>query len=83
MAVWAGKVTVYDDLSVILGATLALVFSFAKWVSPVSLVHPILLGKQADVARVRKPGESAVYHNYGTGSMGMVSEGILPYNVTS
>lgn len=34
------------------------------------LVHPILLGRQSDVARVRHSGESAVYRNYGTGLMG-------------
>jgi hypothetical protein len=74
MAGWVEKLTSYDDLSLILGTTLALVFSFAKWASPVSLTHPLLLGKQAEVARVRKSGESAVYRNYGTGSMGTVSE---------
>lgn len=72
MATWLDKFTHYDDLSLILGAGLALVFAFGKWVAPVSLVHPILLGRQAEVARVRKPGESAVYRNYGTGSMGVV-----------
>lgn len=38
-----------------------------------SLVHPLLLGHQSDVGRVRLPGESAVYRNYATGIMGRVS----------
>jgi hypothetical protein len=42
--------------------------------TPQPLVHPILLGRQSDVARVRFPGESAVYRNYGTGMMGRVRE---------
>ena len=37
-----------------------------------SLVHPLLLGRQAEVDRVRMPGESAVYRNYATGTMGRV-----------
>ncbi|KAJ7582810.1 acetyl-CoA synthetase [Mycena floridula] len=61
---------VTDDLTILLGligATLFLLHSFYK---PQPLVHPILLGRQSDVARVRNPGESAVYRNYGTGLMG-------------
>jgi hypothetical protein len=72
MSGWLNKLTHYDDLSVALGATLAVVVLLAKWAYPVSLVHPLLLGRQAEVDRVRKPGESAVYRNYGTGFMGPV-----------
>lgn len=59
-----------DDLSILLGlvaATLFLLFSFYR---PQPLLHPILLGRQSDVGRVRNAGESAVYRNYGTGLMG-------------
>lgn len=73
MASWIDYLTKIDDLSLILGLLFTLVFAFAKWVTPVSLVHPLLLGNQASVDRVRKSGETAVYRNYGTGSMGMVS----------
>jgi len=72
MAGWLNNLTSYDELSLILGSSFALVFLLAKWVAPVSLVHPLLLGRQAEVDKVRKSGESAVYRNYGTGFMGIL-----------
>lgn len=45
-----------------------------------SLVHPLLLGRQSDVGRVRMPSESPVYRNYATGSIGRVSYFILLSN---
>ena len=62
-----------DELTVALGLGLAAVFLLGSYLAPQSLVHPILLGRQSDVERVRKPGESAVYRNYGTGLSGRVS----------
>lgn len=59
-----------DDLTVILGLVAAGLFLLHNLYKPHSLVHPILLGRQSDVARVRHPGESAVYRNYSTGMMG-------------
>ncbi|KAI0340515.1 acetyl-CoA synthetase-like protein [Trametopsis cervina] len=61
---------VTDDLTVILGLAAAGLFLLHNLYKPQSLVHPILLGRQSDVARVRNPGESAVYRNYSTGMMG-------------
>ncbi|KAK0228337.1 hypothetical protein IW262DRAFT_1350397 [Armillaria fumosa] len=61
---------VTDDLTVLLGLIAATVFLLHNFYKPQPLVHPILLGRQSDVARVRNPGESAVYRNYGTGLMG-------------
>jgi long-chain acyl-CoA synthetase len=61
---------VTDDLSILLGIIAAAVFLLRNLYKPQSLVHPILLGRQSDVARVRNPGESAVYRNYGTGLTG-------------
>ncbi|KAF9821700.1 hypothetical protein IEO21_00546 [Rhodonia placenta] len=61
---------VTDDLTIILGLVAACLFLLHNLYRPQSLVHPILLGRQSDVARVRNPGESAVYRNYGTGMMG-------------
>jgi len=61
---------VTDDLTIVLGlvaVALSLLHNLSK---PQPLVHPILLGRQSDVARVRNPGESAVYRNYSTGIMG-------------
>ncbi|RDB24239.1 Long-chain-fatty-acid--CoA ligase 5 [Hypsizygus marmoreus] len=61
---------VTDDLTILLGLIAATVFLLNNLYKPQPLVHPILLGRQSDVARVRNPGESAVYRNYGTGLMG-------------
>jgi hypothetical protein len=65
-----------DDLTILLGLIGATVFLLHNLYKPQPLVHPILLGRQSDVARVRNPGESAVYRNYGTGLMGRVSSSI-------
>ncbi len=63
---------VTDDLTILLGLIGATVFLLRNLYKPQPLVHPILLGRQSDVARVRNPSESAVYRNYGTGLMGRV-----------
>lgn len=69
---------VTDDLTLILSLVAVGLFLLHQLYKPQSLVHPILLGRQSDVARVRDPGESAVYRNYGTGILGRVrSIGIL------
>ncbi|KAF8256666.1 hypothetical protein EI94DRAFT_1640624 [Lactarius quietus] len=60
----------HDDLTILLGLITASVFLLHNLYRPQSLVHPILLGRQSDVARVRTPGESAVHRNYTTGLMG-------------
>ncbi|KAF7322810.1 Acetyl-CoA synthetase [Mycena chlorophos] len=59
-----------DDTTILLGLIAATVFLLNSLYKPQPLVHPILLGRQSDVARVRNPGESAIYRNYGTGLMG-------------
>ncbi|KAH8117503.1 hypothetical protein DFH11DRAFT_1700279 [Phellopilus nigrolimitatus] len=59
-----------DGLTYFLGFTAAAAFLLHSFLTPQSLVHPILLGRQSDVERVRQAGESAVYRNYGTGLMG-------------
>ena len=64
---------VTDDLTILLGLITASIFLLHNLYKPQSLVHPILLGRQSDVSRVRNPGESAVHRNYGTGLMGRVS----------
>ena len=61
-----------DGLTVALGLAAASAFLLHTLLTPQSLVHPILLGRQSDVDRVRKPGESALYRNYGTGLMSRV-----------
>ena len=61
-----------DDLTVVLGLLLGAVVLLGNLFKPQSLLHPILLGRQSDVDRVRKKGESAVYRNYSTGLVGRV-----------
>lgn len=50
---------------VLLGIFLALML----WqrMKPQSLVHPLMLGKQAEPGPVRKTGESAIYRSWATG----------------
>lgn len=68
-----------DDLTVLLGLSAAALFLLQNLYKPQPLVHPILLGRQSDVAPVRNPGESAVYRNYSTSAMGRVSTTILRF----
>lgn len=62
-----------DQLTVPLLLIVTALFLLSSLYKPQPLVHPILLGRQSDAGRVRKPGESAIYRNYGTGMMGRVS----------
>lgn len=66
-----------DDLTVLLGLIAVTVFLLHNLYKPQPLVHPILLGRQSDVGRVRNPKESALYRNYGTGLMGRVRHQFL------
>ena len=68
---------VTDDLTIVLALVAAGLFLLHNLYKPQALVHPILLGRQSDVARVRNPSESAVYRNYGTGMLGRVSASLL------
>ncbi|KIY51047.1 acetyl-CoA synthetase-like protein [Fistulina hepatica ATCC 64428] len=61
---------VTDDLTILLGLIAATLFLLHHIYKPQPLVHPIILGRQSDVSRVRNPGESAVYRNYSTGHLG-------------
>ena len=69
-----------DDLTVLLGLSAAAVFLLQNLYKPQPLVHPILLGRQSDVAPVRNPSESAVYRNYSTSTMGRVSITIFVFS---
>ena len=64
---------VTDNGTIALGVGLVAVLFLGNYFFPQSLVHPLLLGRQSDVERVRNKGESAIYRNYGTGLMGRVS----------
>lgn len=74
---------VTDDLTIILSLVAAGLFLLHNLYKPQALVHPILLGRQSDVARVRNPSESAVYRNYSTGMLGRVSACLLFVYTTS
>ena len=54
-----------DNTTVLLGISLGVVYLLKSYLTPGHLVHPLTLGKQSDVERVRQKGESAVYKNYG------------------
>ncbi|KAE9406368.1 hypothetical protein BT96DRAFT_915352 [Gymnopus androsaceus JB14] len=69
MAFSTSDLLVTDDLTILLGLIAGTVFLLRTFYRPQPLVHPILLGRQSEVARVRNPGESAIYRNYGTGLM--------------
>ncbi|KDQ12388.1 hypothetical protein BOTBODRAFT_176607 [Botryobasidium botryosum FD-172 SS1] len=56
-----------DNLSVALLSSAICLYFVPKLLRPLSQVHPLLLGNQADKARVRNEGESPVYRNYGVG----------------
>ena len=73
---------VTDDLTIILALVAAGLFLLHNLYKPQALVHPILLGRQSDAARVRNPSESAVYRNYGTGMLGRVGPDI-PFEASS
>lgn len=70
---------VTNDLTVLLGFIGVSVFLLQNLYKPQPLVHPILLGRQSDVGRVRHPAESTIYRNHGTGLMGRV----CPYSIDS
>ena len=57
----------YDELTATLALALAALYVAKRIQEPVSLVHPMLLGRQVDAGNVRKAGESAVYRNFGVG----------------
>lgn len=57
----------YDTTTILLGSIAFLLYAIRSWSKPVSLAHPLLLGRQSDISRVRYPGETAAYRNYGAG----------------
>ncbi|KAG8886179.1 hypothetical protein FRB97_007217 [Tulasnella sp. 331] len=57
----------YDELTLSLSVFTLALYLGRKMLQPTSLAHPMLLGRQVEVAPVRKKGESAVYRNFGVG----------------
>ena len=57
-----------DNLSVLLLSILAGLLVYLRFFSrPEPLVHPLLLGKQSEVSKVRQEGETGVYRSWATG----------------
>lgn len=57
-----------DNLTVWLLTSLAVLLIYLRFFSrPEPLVHPLLLGKQSEVSKVRKEGETGVYRSWATG----------------
>lgn len=57
-----------DNLSVVLLSILAGLLVYLRFFSrPEPLVHPLLLGKQSEVSKVRQQGETGVYRSWATG----------------
>lgn len=57
-----------DNLSVVLLTILAGLLIYLRFFSrPEPLVHPLLLGKQSEVSKVRQEGESGIYRSWATG----------------
>ena len=57
----------YDSTTVLLLSIVVLLYALCSYLQPIPLAHPILLGRQADVGKVRMPRETATYRNYGVG----------------
>lgn len=60
----------YNDLTLVLGLATLSLYLYKQVLQPVPLAHPLLLGRQSDAAKVRDPGESTCYRNYGVGHGG-------------
>lgn len=57
-----------DNLTVILLSVLAALLVYLRFFSrPEPLVHPLLLGKQSEVSKVRQEGETGIYRSWATG----------------
>lgn len=63
----------YDSTSFVLLALTILLFTLRSYLQPIPLAHPILLGRQADISKVRQPKQTASYRNYGVGHGAPVS----------
>lgn len=62
-----------DNLTLFLLIAVVSLLLYDRFARPSALVHPLLLGKQAEVSPVRKEGESGVYRSFATGHGSPVS----------
>ncbi len=56
-----------DNLTLSLLLAVVAVLLYERISKPTALVHPLLLGRQAEVSSVRQEGESGVYRSFATG----------------
>jgi long-chain acyl-CoA synthetase len=56
-----------DNLTLTLLLAIVAVLFYERVSKPSPLVHPLLLGRQAEVSPVRQEGESGVYRSFATG----------------
>ena len=64
----------YDSTTFLLLSIIVLLYTLRSYLQPIPLAHPILLGRQADIGKVRYSRETATYRNYGVGHGAPVSE---------
>lgn len=64
----------YDSTTFLLSSMIVLLYALRSYIQPIPLAHPILLGRQADIGKVRFPRETATYRNYGVGHGAPVSK---------
>ncbi|EJU05730.1 acetyl-CoA synthetase [Dacryopinax primogenitus] len=57
----------HDTTTYVLVAVTAVLFVLWQNQRPQPLAHPLLFGRQSDISKSRKKGESAIYRNYGLG----------------
>ena len=56
-----------DNFTIVLLVVLVVLALYHRFYAPAPLVHPLLLGRQAEVSSVRQPGESGIYRSWATG----------------
>lgn len=59
--------TTHDSTTILLVAAVFFLYAVRSYFQPVPIAHPLLLGRQSDIGKVRRQGETATYRNYGVG----------------
>ncbi|KAF9514878.1 hypothetical protein BS47DRAFT_1392137 [Hydnum rufescens UP504] len=57
----------YNSTTLFLASLVILLYTLRAYLQPIPLAHPLLLGRQSDIGKVRSKGETATYRNYGVG----------------
>jgi hypothetical protein len=67
MAFDLGSLLNYNSTTLFLASLVILLYTLRAYLQPIPLAHPLLLGRQSDIGKVRSKGETATYRNYGVG----------------